>query len=49
MKYHVLIGMPSAVAVIWEFGTGQRIIGRTNEGERFLESLLAADGDFGAT
>jgi len=41
--------MPSAIAVIWEFGTGQRIIGPTHEGEHFLVSLPAADGDFGAT
>ncbi len=37
------------MVVIWEFGTAERIIGRTNERERFFVSLPASDGAFGAT
>ncbi len=37
------------IVVNWEFGTAERIIGRTNERERFFVSLPASDGALGAT
>ena len=38
-----------AIVVNCVFGTAERIIGRTNECERFFVSLPASDGAFGAT
>jgi hypothetical protein len=37
-----------AIIVIWEFGTDERVVGRTDRRERFFVELLAFDRAFGA-